>query len=324
MLPFLLMLAALSQSQQQDRRPPGKDQAAQRDQRGTDSFPVSVKLLNSGKTAEERADEAKRIDRQETNNDWTMALTGLLALANIGLVLVAIWQRQTLNAQRNAMISQENALRDTITEMGRISDKQSADMRDSIIESRNMIDTMETNARRELRAYLTIEIGDATSQDRMGGIKFAIHPILRNSGKTPGHKVRFRSHIGLMDRPLPGSGDTVPPRGFAYPLPKPPRGSSIIGANGGQLVLVTVMDDFVNDHWVSGIRNGTGPILCVWGEVTYEDIFGSPHWLKFSYFVVWSPKGTRPETYTVWGTYSNEHNDSDREEPQKQPEPNKT
>jgi hypothetical protein len=80
----LLLVLALSQQPQSASSQNAKTPAAQ--QRGSDSLPLSVKLLNTGKTAEEaeqedkRAAESTQINRRQLVANWIIAGLSLLAV----------------------------------------------------------------------------------------------------------------------------------------------------------------------------------------------------------------------------------------------------
>jgi hypothetical protein len=72
-------------------------------QRGTDDAPVSVKLLNTGKTDAETAQDAERIQESNTSERWNRGLTFALVIATI--------------LQFAALVYQGRKLRDTVIEM---------------------------------------------------------------------------------------------------------------------------------------------------------------------------------------------------------------
>jgi len=40
------------------------------------------------------------------------------------------------------------------------------------------------------------------------------------------------------------------------------------------------------------MKEGDGIVLCTWGIISYEDIFGIPHTTKFGIQMTWLPNGS--------------------------------
>ncbi len=81
-------------------------------------------------------------------------------------------------------------------------------------------------------------------------------------------------------------------------------GDATVGAHLSY-TMDTWVDDFVPDEEVQAIKEGAPRGLCVWGVVTYEDIFGDRHTTKFAQSLSWLPNGT------VQGFYIPGQNDAD-------------
>lgn len=81
-------------------------------------------------------------------------------------------------------------------------------------------------------------------------------------------------------------------------------GGTVVGPNQDR-TLGALIDEWVDDNRVSGIKEGTDGALCVWGTVDYEDVFGNPHFTNFCQILTWLPNGQ------VLGYYTPQHNDSD-------------
>jgi hypothetical protein len=154
--------------------------------------------------------------------------------------------------------------------------------------------------KRELRAYLTVVVGGAVYQERPKNLKFEAKPVMLNTGRTPAHKVRYRAAAQILTHPLPAE--------FRFNVETPFVGSGVLGL-GGNFILNAVVPDFVDDSEVSSIKKGEGGrFLFVWGEVSYEDVFGEPYWVEFCQRLYWV-KG--PQEELVGGYYDERHNDSD-------------
>jgi len=196
----------------------------------------------------------------------------------------------------------------------RASQEQSTDMKRSIDEAAKsaasmklVADSMEINARtvismhsqqsKQMRAYISVDIGDAFYQDRVLNLRFTGRPQMVNNGFTPAHFVGYRAKAALLPVPLPAD----------YTLPEPPKqrfGNSFIAPRGtvqfGQSV-----DEFCHDEDVIRIKRAEGRALYIWGTVTYMDVFRKTHFTNFCHIYTWLPDGN------VWGYYTNEHNDAD-------------
>ena len=66
---------------QEQNRPANSANAAQADQRGTEQSPIAIKLLNTGKSDAEAADEAKRISEKDQLDQWSAKWIVILTLA---------------------------------------------------------------------------------------------------------------------------------------------------------------------------------------------------------------------------------------------------
>jgi hypothetical protein len=65
----------------------------------------------------------------------------------------------------------------------------------------------EEASKRELRAYLTVVIGQATYQERRseekgGDLMFDARPLLINTGQTPARKIIFKVRAAIMPMPM--------------------------------------------------------------------------------------------------------------------------
>jgi hypothetical protein len=162
---------------------------------------------------------------------------------------------------------------------------------------------LEDTAKRQLRAYLTVAIGQGIFQQRRskeegGDLRFGSDPILVNTGETPAKKIRFKARAAILPWPLPK--ETHLPEGHDDGI-----GDSIVG--GKQNVnMFAVVDGFCPDDEVQSIKDGVGPKgLFVWGRITYEDVFGDTHYTQFCQHIYWLMNGA------VMGHYVPGRNDAD-------------
>jgi hypothetical protein len=140
-------------------------------------------------------------------------------------------------------------------------------------------------SKRELRAYLTTWIGEATYQQRRteeagGDLMFAVRPLLLNTGRTPARKIKFTARAAILPIPLPK--ETHLPEGADEGLQ-----DSLLGSQQNAFMGARV-DGFRPDNEVDGIKGGYGSIgLYAWGMVTYEDVFGESHFVRYCHHITW-------------------------------------
>jgi hypothetical protein len=168
---------------------------------------------------------------------------------------------------------------------------------------RQTVSASEEVSKRELRAYLTVVIGEAVYQERRseekgGDLMFECRPILINTGQTPARKITFKARAAVMTAPLPKE----------IHLPDAPDqgiGGSILGPQQNAHMSALV-DGFRPDNEVENIKRGLGDkALYVWGRVTYEDVFGESHFTLFCQHIYWDLKNN------VRGHYIPGRNDAD-------------
>ncbi len=73
-----------SESVQQNSTPSYSGKSTADDERGTDKAPLAVKLLNTGKSPAETAQEAQQLQAEYDSEWWVRVLTG--ALVGVGLL----------------------------------------------------------------------------------------------------------------------------------------------------------------------------------------------------------------------------------------------
>jgi hypothetical protein len=135
----------------------------------------------------------------------------------------------------------------------------------------------------QLRAYVSVVIGDAIYQDRAEGLRFEGRPLLVNNGHTPADKVVHTSRSAILPVPLPSD----------FVFPDPPAATSdenMIGPHQTR-ILSGVVEDYCDDVEVGNIKRGTGKALYTWGTVTYEDAFKVKHRTNFCQILTWLPNG---------------------------------
>lgn len=148
----------------------------------------------------------------------------------------------------------------------------------------------------QMRAYVTVLVGEAVYQERDKGLRFQGYPHFLNTGATPAHKLQYQSSAAIVAQDEIDS--------FEYVISGKVNGGATL--NSQQSLIPTIaLADFIPDQDVISVMAGTPRVLLVWGKVTYEDIFGETHTTRFSIFYRWwvdTNKVTR-----VSGYYTQNH-----------------
>jgi hypothetical protein len=286
---LLLIVMVVLPLQKPQTKADATQHATQTDQRGTSGTPFVVKINPTPKTDEEATQDKKDREEKTANDRNLVTLTGILAVVGALQLFVFGYQAIKLKETVKSSSEQSAAMERHIGEVTR-----SADAMEKIVS------TIEQGNRDALRAYLTVTIGTAVYQERregQGDLKFEVKPNLVNTGSTPARKVCIRIAADILPEP--------PPEDFTFPLSEANfKDSGIVGAHHTYILSGTV-PDFVPDSEVPIIKEGKNKVLCVWGLVTYEDIFGNPHNTRFGQWITWWPNGT------VFGYYIPGQNDAD-------------
>jgi hypothetical protein len=276
--------------QQPNKKGQEFQQAPQTDQRGTEQSPLMVKVLVSPKTQTEADQDAEDRKEKSANDRHIVELTGALAVIAFLQFLVYAYQAKKLRETVKSAGEQSEAMERHIGEAAR-----------SATAMETIANKIEDGNRMIMRAYVTTLIGGAVYQERrvgQGDLKFEAKVTVLNTGNTPARKVRIRKKAEILPVPIP--------QDFAYPLPDFEVNSTYatIGAHQNY-VIAAIVPDFVADGEVATIKEGSGKALCVWGEIIYEDIFGSPHATKFAHQLTWLLDGK------VYGFYIPGRNEAD-------------
>jgi hypothetical protein len=267
-------------------------QPANSDQRGTEQSPIIVKTLEPTKSQAEVEQEAKDRQQKTANDGWIVILTGILAVVAIGQLGVYLYQAIKLRETVKAAGEQSQAMERHIGEAAR-----------SATAMETIANTIEDGNQLIMRAYVIVTIGTAIYQQRRIGqsdLKFEGKATVLNTGNTPARKVRMYKQAAIIPFPAPDD--------FTYPIPEDDNAGdstyATIGAHQSYIVS-SIVPDFVPDGEVSSIKEGAGKVLCMWGLIRYEDIFGKVHTTKFAHWLTWLPN------QTVFGYYVPDQNESD-------------
>jgi hypothetical protein len=123
---------------------------------------------------------------------------------------------------------------------------------------------MPTLLRKQMRAYLSVDIGGATYQD--ANLRFAAAPVITNNGLTPARNVRNVAVAGIIDGRDPATTQFTP----IGVLPESDMGV----APRQSFITNAIVPDRVPDAEVAAIMEGLTRRLFCWGKITYDDVYG--------------------------------------------------
>ncbi len=148
-------------------------------------------------------------------------------------------------------------------------------------------------AKRQLRAYIEVVIGDAMWQERDKGYRFGAFPILKNSGQTPAYKLRFIAKAAVLPTDLP--------KEYLLSEAGDEAGETMVGINQ-PVIMHAKVEDFIHDDDVQFVKNGDrDKSLYTWGVIWYQDCFGDSHQTRFCHRLKWLPEGGQIYGYYVPG-----------------------
>ena len=113
---LVLLILQASSAPQQTKTPTEPARAAVEQPRGSDSLPVSVKLLSSGQTAAEAAERAKQVESEQRIADRAFEVAMVTAGIYFVTLLVLVFQsfqlkRATALTQRSVEVAKTTARR---------------------------------------------------------------------------------------------------------------------------------------------------------------------------------------------------------------------
>ena len=296
MLVMSLALSVLSRDKQ-NPKPENTQNGSTQQQRGAEQNPVFVKHLPSLKTAEASAQEAQDRASKSANDTNVVNLTGQLVIATYTLAAIGVLQLVVFGIQAVQLARTVKSAGEQAEAM----ERHIGQAERSAKAMEDIVSVINFGNHAAMRAYLTVIIGQAIYQEKREGqsdLKFEAKPILVNTGNTPARKIRIRIAADIL--PIP------PPEEFEFPAPdeKLTKDAGVVGAHQNAIISGMVKD-FVPYSEVAGIKEGLTKALCVWGFVTYEDMFGASHRTQFGQWITWLPDGK------VFGYYMAGQNDAD-------------
>lgn len=268
---------------------------------------LSPQLLVDTPSHDEVSSKTEEHGHGYTNPDWWVA-GGTIALVIVTTGLwVATWRVYRTTAKAvfdgekaiQAAIKAANAAASHVNEASRAATAMESVARGiahSVSNNQELILIQKEFWRKQMRAYLTVIIGDAIYQTP-GGLLFEAKPLLINTGHTPAHNVRHRVKAEILPAVFPQDKDWSLPADAIVTGPA-------IGAGQNRL-LSGIVSHRVPDDQVEPIKAGTGSALFVWGTVEYHDAFDEPHRTNFCHMMTWLPDKR------IMGYYNHTHNDAD-------------
>jgi hypothetical protein len=245
-------------------------------------------------------------------SNWVLAaiagITAFFAIRNLRAIESQVDEMRKTGEQTDKLIRENIAQSSAMAESAKETARFAAAM-EGVAESLTVTASASVQAasasqqsiialRQQMRAWLTVTIGDAAPQDRTKDQRFAAAPVIVNSGLTPARNVQYRINSAILPKPLPLN--------FGFPLPEQgvnPGGNCIGAHQNAQMG--TSVDGFSPDQDVPDIMAGKIGFY-VWGLVTYDDVLGGPsHSTKFFQQITWRPDGQ------VYGFYPPGYNDQD-------------
>ncbi len=141
----------------------------------------------------------------------------------------------------------------------------------------------ETFGQMQMRAYVSVLL-DGIYQDDTH--IFEARPVLRNTGHTPAHAIKWRIKADILPVPLPDD--------FDFPLPDDTPGAGILNPQQtGFMSAFLDVDKFpdrrVPEAEMEAIKQGNERGFYTWGIATYRDAFGIDQYTKFAHLLMWHP-----------------------------------
>jgi hypothetical protein len=223
---------------------------------------------------------------------WLVYLTGGLVMVTLGL---AIYTAKLWGATK------------TLSQDARATaERQAGEVRESLAISTRMVETMERNAERQLRAYLTVRTGKIFVDERKEGqwwLEWS--PQITNVGRTPAYDVDVLGRAEILPIPLQPDVD-LDEKLRDKQLPDHPSRSTI--GTGQDIWGAYHLNRYLTASELQDLRAWIPQTaFYVYGTVTYWDIFRKEHRTNFCQLAMWTPG----RDSTPVGCYTEGHNEAD-------------
>lgn len=286
-------------SQEPQPAPKDEQQIIGRDQRENETAPSIIKKLPPSDVGKDNNQTEKNV--KKSSPDWWLTwFTGALAI--VALLQCVLLFRQEKVLKRSVVVSEKSvevarksalAMEDVAKSIA-VSAQASIE---SVATSKDIAAAQRSFGEMQLRPYLSVIPGNYIPQDREIPYKAEIIMIVRNTGNTPAHEVKFAIRVKIMPFPLPDEVDLSMLR-F-----KDDCVSSGDTASGQQFFIRAWLDSLISDAEIEEFTKGNDKKLYVYGTIWYKDSFGKSHHSNFCQIAMWDVKG-------VFSTINiNRHND---------------
>lgn len=257
-------------------------------QPGSYEVPLVVEIKPIPPVKDEIDKETKEREGKESSDRWTFIFSALVTVANCFLAIFTILLWRSTDKLWLSAKAQSGDM------------KQSLEIaKDSADATKKIVSTMESNAKKQLRSYLSVIIDTGIYQDEK--LLFEAKPSLRNTGFTPAYKVSYWAKAGVFPSPLPDN--------FTLTSEAEMTKRDAVLAPHHSFQLSALVEKRFGDSEAEDIKFGKGKKVYVWGKVIYEDIFGETHYTNFFHGISWLVN-TVNGMVMVAGHYENKHNDA--------------
>jgi len=269
----LLVTAEASSQPSHANSPQHEDAKPAKSALGTKGAPAAVEITNVPSLEissvpmlrVESTDRTPRPPHSYWTPEWVLALCTAILAAITGALARYTYKlyRATVNLSSEAKLSaeeQSQRMERSIREAARAATAVEG-VATAMTENTTLMPTL---LRKQMRAYLSIEVGRATYQDAT--LRFGAAPVVTNNGLTPARNVRWTALAGIVDG-RDAATTQFPPIGE---LPESDMGV----APRQTFIINAVVSDRVPDAEIPAIMAGSTRRLYCWGKITYDDVYG--------------------------------------------------
>lgn len=254
--------AASVQNQESKASPEAKKPSV--DQSDAKALSAAVDQLTSAIKDETRAHQQDSAENNPSWHWWAVNGINFLIAAFTGALMWVAWQQwKTYERQADLM---SDSLR--VATISANASKEAADAAKATVE------TMERNARKQLRAYVTLKFGKDKKAEDETNETFTF--FIKNSGQTPA--LNLSSNFGWRQEPGPNARwpKGVEPIGTVVDI-----GGSKAPLGAGEVTplhspIDRVQDPHVFRRALVAANLGQCTLFFV-GQITYDDVFGEHH-----------------------------------------------
>ena len=184
--------------------------------------------------------------------------------------LAIAWFTRTLYvATKGLLRTAEKQGEDTAKTIG-ISAKSVLAMQEVAQATRDNATLLQGIMHKQMRAYIAVDLGSATYQDER--LRFAAQAVLVNTGFTPARNVSSKIRPDIL--PVGSDLTELPDAGHL-------RQADATLAPRQNFVVHGIVDHRYSDEEVALIMLGEQKRLVIWGDITYDDVFGGKWSTKF-------------------------------------------